>query len=352
MATPAVPIGPPGLGQIAAANGRAYGAAIQSNLLATDPIFAASVTNECGLLMPDYEAKWNTMQATEGHFDFTRLDTMIAWAQAHGRAVRGHALVWHQALPDWVLQALTKGPDRAREVLETHIAHVLIHTRGIIHEWDVVNEPVADPAGSDTPQAGPSVFRDSPWLRALGPDYIPMALRMAKERDRAGRVALNEYGTEEAAPHHIEKRRRLLDLVRGLRKVNAPLDVIGLQGHLQIIQPFSGRDFTQFCLALRNEGVELVVTEMDVREHWKIPDGFAARDAIVADRVKAFLDAALEGGVKTFITWGLQDNYSWLAYTPHVKREDGLEHRGLPLDGQGHRTPYWLAMANAFRRPA
>jgi endo-1,4-beta-xylanase len=352
LPAPLIPSGPPGLGQIAAAHGRAYGAAIQSNLLAADPVFAASVTRECGLLMPDYEAKWSSMQAAEGHFDFTHLDALIRWAQAQGHAVRGNALVWHQSLPDWVLQALTEGPDRARSVLDTHITRVLIHTRGAIREWDVVNEPVADPAGSDTPQAGASIFRDSPWLRALGPDYIPMALRMAKERDRAGRVALNEYGTEEAAPHHIEKRRRLLDIVRGLRKVNTPLDVVGLQGHLQIIQPFSGRDFTQFCLALRNEGVDLVVTEMDVREHWKIPDGFAARDAIVADRVKAFVDAALDGGVKTFITWGLQNNYSWLANTPHVKREDGLEHRGLPLDGLGRRTPYWLAMAEAFRRPA
>jgi endo-1,4-beta-xylanase len=349
---PIIPAGPPGLGQIAAAHGRAFGAAIQSNLLATDPVYAASVSNECGLLMPDYEAKWNTLQAAEGHFNFTHLDGLVAWAQAHGRPVRGHALVWHQSLPDWVMQALIEGPERARSVLETHITRVLIHTRGTIREWDVVNEPVADPAGSDTPQAGSSLFRDSPWLRALGPDYIPIALRMAKERDRAGLVALNEYGTEEAAPHHIEKRRRLLDMVRGLRKVNAPLDVVGLQGHLQIIQPFSGRDFTQFCLALRNEGVALVVTEMDVREHWKVPDGFAARDAIVADRVKAFVDAALDGGVKTFITWGLQNNYSWLATEPHVKRQDGLEHRGLPLDGQGRRTPYWLAMAEALQRPA
>ena len=352
--TPAAPVvssAGPGLGPIAAAHGRMYGAAIQSNLLATDPVFAAAVNGECGLVMPDYETKWGMLQPKEGTFNFGPLDTLLNWARPRSRPVRGHALVWHLDLPDWVTKALGEGADRARAVLDTHITRVLSHTQGSIHDWDVVNEVVADPSGSDTPQTGPGELRDTPWLRALGPDYIAMSLKLAKERDRSVRVALNEYGTEESAPHHFEKRRRLLNLVRSLRKANVPLDAVGLQGHLQMVQPFSGPYFTQFCRLLGNEGVELVVTEMDVREHWKIPDGFAARDKLVADRVKAFVDAALDGGIKTFITWGIEDKYSWLATNPFVKRQDGLEHRGLPLDDDGHRTLYWQAMADALRRP-
>ncbi|WP_254070651.1 endo-1,4-beta-xylanase [Acidisphaera sp. L21] len=340
----------PGLGEIAAKHGRVYGAAIQSHLLAKDPVYAASVTNECGLLMPDYETKMGVLQAKEGTFNFKPLDTLLNWARLHNRPVRGHALVWHLDMPDWVEKALAEGAERAKGILDTHITRVLSHTQGSIHDWDVVNEVVADPSGSDTPQTTPGELRDSPWLKALGPDYIPMALRLAKERDRNVRVALNEYGVEEAAPHHFEKRRRMLNLVRSLRKAGVPLDAVGLQGHLQMVQPFNAQYFTQFCRLLGNEGVELVVTEMDVREHWKIPDGFAARDKLVADRVKSFVDAALEGGVKTFITWGIQDNYSWLATNPFVKRQDGLEHRGLPLDDDGHRTLYWQAMATEFAR--
>jgi endo-1,4-beta-xylanase len=351
-AAPLISSAGPGLGTIASQHGRTFGAAIQSNLLVSDPVYAAAVTAECGLLMPDYETKWGTLQPVEGTFKFGPLDNLLNWARLHGRPVRGHALVWHLDLPDWVTKALAESPDRARAVLDTHISRVLTHTQGSIREWDVVNEVVADPAGSDTPQAGPGELRDSPWLRALGADYIGLALRIAKERDPRIRVALNEYGTEEAAPHHFEKRRRVLNLVRSLRRANVPLDAVGLQGHLQIIQPFSGPFFTQYCRLLAAEGVELVVTEMDVREHWKIPDGFAARDRIVADRVRAFVDAAIDGGIKTFITWGLEDGYSWLATNPYVKRQDGLEHRGLPLDDDGHRKLYWQAMADALRRPA
>jgi endo-1,4-beta-xylanase len=345
-----IPAGPPGLGEIAASRGRRFGAAVQSQRFVEDPAYGPMVDLECGLLMPDYETKMAFLQPKEGVFNFRPVDTLIAWARAHNKPIRGHGLIWHQDLPDWVVQALAQGPDRARALMNTYIGRVFAHTQGEIGEWDVVNEVVADPAGSDTPQTTPGELRDSPWLRALGPDYIPMALRMAKERDPSVRVVLNEYGLEEAAPHHYEKRRRFLNLVRSLRRANVPLDAVGLQGHMQIIQPFSGPPFTEFCRLLRNEGVDLVVTEMDIREHWKIPDGFAARDKIVADRVRAFMDAALDGGIKTFVTWGLEDKYSWLASEVHVKRQDGLEHRGLPLDDDGHRKPYWLAMADAFRR--
>ncbi len=348
---PSIPSGPPGLGAIAASHGRVFGAAVQSQRFATDPAYATMTALECGLLMPDYETKMVFMQPKEGAFTFGPIDGLIAWARLHGKPVRGHGLIWHQDLPDWVVKALGEGPERARALMDNHIGRVLSHTQGEIREWDVVNEVVADPAGSDTPQSGPGELRDSPWLRALGPDYIGMALRMAKQRDPTVRVVLNEYGLEEAAPHHFEKRRRFLNLVRALRRANVPVDAVGLQGHLQMVQPFSGPPFTEFCRLLRAEGVELVVTEMDIREHWKLPDGgIAARDRVVADRIHAFMDAALDGGVKTFVTWGLVDKFSWLASNPRVKRQDGLEHRSLPIDDDGRRKPYWLVMADAFRR--
>jgi endo-1,4-beta-xylanase len=348
---PVIDPGGPGLGQIAASHGRVFGAAAQSQLLATDPGYASIFARECGLLTPDYETKWAVLQSAENHFNFAPLDSLLAWARAYSKPVRGTALVWHEGLPDWVAAAMAESPARARALLNNQIGRVLAHTQGSIRDWDVVNEVVADPAGSDTPQSGPGELRDSPFLRALGPDYIALSLQMAKEINPAIRVSLNEYGTEEAAPHHIEKRRRLLNLVRRLRRANVPLDQVGLQGHLQMVQPFSGPPFTAFCRLLRAEGVELVVTEMDIREHWKLPDGLAARDRAVADRVKAFVDAAIDGGIKTFITWGMQDKYSWLATNKYVKRTDGQEHRGLPLDDAGHRKLYWQAMADALGRP-
>ncbi len=338
---------PQGLAGIAAAHGLAYGAAVQSDLVAADKQYADLIAAQCAVLMPAYEAKFAVLQPKEGKFDFAPLDAVLAWAAANAKTVRGHALVWHQQMPPWALAALDEPAPRARRVMEAHFDAVLAHTKAAIRGWDVVNEVVADPPGSDTPQAS-GELRDSPWLKALGPGYIDLALRLARERDATLRLTLNEYGVEEEAPHCLEKRRRLLALVRRLRKANVPLDAVGIQGHLQMIRPFNPASFTRFCRELRAEGVELLVTEMDVREPWKVPNDYVARDKLVADRISAFVDAGLAGGVKTFLTWGLIDRYSWLVSDPGVNRKDGTQHRGLPFDWEGNPKQYWSAMAHAF----
>ena len=337
-----------GLGGIARSRGFGYGAAAQSAMLRDNPDYARAYRTECALLVPEYEGKWGTVQPQEGKFDFGPLDAMSAWARQNGKAMRGHALIWHHAVPDWLMKALGEGPQRARGVMEAHFTAVLDHTRENMRDWDVVNEVVADPPGSDTPQATGDL-RDTPWLRALGPSYIELALRLARERDPTLRITLNEYGVEEEAPHCLEKRRRLLALVRQLRRAGAPLDAVGMQAHLQMDRPFSGPSFTAFCKELAGEGLQLLITELDVRESWKVPDGYPARDVLVAARVKEFAEAALAGGVKTILTWGLIDRYSWLVSDPGVTRKDGLKHRGLPLDWEGDRKPFWNALAEAFQ---
>ncbi|UFN46982.1 endo-1,4-beta-xylanase [Roseomonas sp. OT10] len=353
QAQPAVPAAPPGrdgpgLGEIARSRDLAYGAAAQGGRLVNETDYARAYEVEAALLVPEYEGKWAALQPTEGRFDFGPLETLTGWATAKRKAVRGHALVWHQDLPAWTQAALAEGPRRARGVLEAHMTAVLARTRTTIRDWDVVNEPVADPPGSDTPQAT-GELRDTPWLRALGPTYPALALRLARERDPTLRLVLNEYGVEEEAPHCLEKRRRLLALVRAIRKEGAPLDAVGMQAHLQMDRPFDPASFTAFCQELRAEGLELLVTELDMRESWQVPEGYPARDKLVAERIKAFTEAALAGGVKTFLTWGLRDVDSWLVKDPGVARKDGLHHRGLPLDWEGNRKPFWEAMANAFR---
>jgi len=336
-----------GLWEIARGRGITFGAAVQANLLASDKAYEAAFAREAGLLVPEFEAKWSTLQPKEGEFDFTQLDAILQWGQARGRATRGHALVWHDAFPQWAVDALAEGAPRARAVIGTHIARVLSTTRLRIRDWDVVNEPIADPPGSDTPQAE-GELRDSPFLRALGPSYIETAFRMAREQDPTLRLVLNEYGVEEDTPWATEKRRRLLELVRRLVRARVPIDAVGIQAHLQMDRPFNPQVFSEFVSALRAEGLAVLVTELDIREATSVPDDYVARDRLVAERVGAFLSSALEGGVKTILTWGLVDRYSWLVTEPAVGRRDGKLHRGLPLDWEYNRKEMWRAMARLF----
>ncbi|MBP0447107.1 endo-1,4-beta-xylanase [Roseomonas sp. SSH11] len=338
---------PPGLWQIARDRGFSFGAAVQANLLRTDPLYAAAYEGEVGVLVPEFEAKWSSLQPREGEFTFAELEAIVLWGQARGRTTRGHALVWHDAFPAWALAALSESPARARSVMAAHIARVLSTTRRHIRDWDVVNEPIADPPGSDTPQAD-GELRNSPFLRALGPSYIETAFRLAREQDATLRLVLNEYGVEEDTPWAEEKRRRLLVLVRDLLRRKVPIDAVGIQAHLQMNRPFSPAVFAGFVRSIRAEGLSVIVTELDIREADAVPEDFVARDRLIAERIAAFMNSAIEAGVRTFLTWGLVDRYSWLVTEPAVTRRDGRHHRGLPLDWEYNRKEMWHAMARGF----
>jgi endo-1,4-beta-xylanase len=336
--------------EIAASRGLTYGCAVTGRLIAEEPDFAALVAQEAAVVVPEYEGKFAALQPEEGRFDFAPLDAVTAWALHFRKQVRGHALVWHQDLPDWARNALSEGPRRARGVMETHVERVLQATRARIRDWDVVNEPVANPPGSDVPEpAGNSGdLRDTPWLRALGPDYVALAFLAARERDAALRLTLNDYGVEADTPWAEEKRRRLLRLLRSLRARNVPIDAVGIQAHLQLREPFRPDVFRDFVRQIRALDLQVLVTELDVREHRPPQGDFVARDAAVALRVHSFLSAALEGGVRTVLTWGISDRWSWLHREQAVALAAGDVHRGLPYDWELRRKQMWRAMARAF----
>lgn len=129
-----------GLAAIAARHGGFYGAATGSRLLAQDASLARAFAAECGLLVPEREAKWDPVPPALDRYDFFGLDRLAAFTEAHGMLFRGHCLVWHRGVPDWLPEALRAGDPRA--TLEGYVATVLGRYRGRVHSWDVVNEAV------------------------------------------------------------------------------------------------------------------------------------------------------------------------------------------------------------------
>ncbi|MCW8088371.1 endo-1,4-beta-xylanase [Sabulicella glaciei] len=342
--------GRPTLREAARGRGLVFGTAVQSQMLATDAGLRALAQREAELWVPAWEAKWGPVQPEEGRFEFAPLRALLQLAQPSGQRLRGHCLVWHEANPPWLAPALAEGPARARRVLEEHFRVVLGTTAPAMRDWDVVNEFIANPPGSDNPSASPGDLRDTPWLRALGPGYVELALRTARQLDRTLRLTLNDYGVEADTPPAAEKRARLLRQVRGLLDRGAPLDAIGIQAHLQMREPFRPEPFITFCQELRSMGLAVLVTELDIREPDVLAPNVPTRDQAVADYIGRFVSAALEGGVRTILTWGLADRESWLVSTPSVARADGATTRGLPFDDALRPKPFRDALLDAFAR--
>jgi endo-1,4-beta-xylanase len=306
----------------AANNGLLFGAATMTQILQSDGDFAREFARQCGLLVPENELKWETVEPEPGHFDFAAADYLADFAASNGMLFRGHCLAWHQQTPNWAGNG-TK--EQVTAQLTRHISETVGHYAGHVHSWDVVNEAVEPNDGRS------DGLRSNRWLRALGPDYIDLAFRAAAEADPNAMLVLNDYDMECDSADAYLRRAAVLQLLTRLKAKGTPVHALGIQAHL------SGSDFrfstTQlkaFMKAVADLGLKILITELDVRDN-HLPADIATRDEAVASVYQQFLSTVLEEpAVAAILTWGLSDRYTWLG--AFAKRDDGKPVRPLPLD--------------------
>jgi endo-1,4-beta-xylanase len=343
-AAPAIGAGPDGfsLRELAARRGLRWGAAIEPQVADGDPPFAALIRRQCAVLAPENAMKWTALRPAPGRFDFAAADRVVALARAQGAAVHGHCLVWHEAMPGWLIEALN--PDDGESLLGDHIRGVVGRYAGQVRSWDVVNE------GVERNDRRPDGLRVSPWLRALGPGYIDLAFHLAHQADPAARLAFADYGLEyDDVRWMVEKRGTMLEVLGGLLGRGAPVHALAIQGHLDGARPASfGVGLKDFLRRVADLGLEIYVTELDVNDQ-SVPGDPPVRDQIVAGVYRAFLDRVLrEPAVKMVNTWGLSDRHT--SKTTFFPRADGQPVRPLPFDSDLKPKPAAYAIADALVR--
>lgn len=326
----------PGLRVSAERRGRFYGAAAQSWQL-EDRAFAQALAFEANMLVPENELKWDALRPSREVFDFHGYARLAAFAQAHGLAMRGHALVWHESNPAWLGGALkTASRAEAEKILRDHIARVVLETKPHIAEWDVVNEAL-DPRSSRE-----DGLRETLWLKALGQDYVALAFRAASEANPDLRLVYNDYGLERGDGYGEAKRRAALRLLDRLLARGVPVHGLGLQSHLRVDRPLGGQAFTDFLDRARCMGLEVSVTELDLR-YGNLSGDSEDKDAYAQDYLRSYIELVQQGAsLRTLLTWGLSDRYSWL-------RQDDEAARGmLPLDASLGRAAMWGTLRESW----
>src|SRR5271170_3092301 len=106
--------------------------------------------------------------------------------------MRAHTLVWHNSNPKWLAPALTDVAT-ATAILQEHITRTVSETAPLIRNWDVVNEAL------DPRSPREDGLRETLWLKALGPDYIPLAFRTAHEANPDAKLVYNDFRLEEGS---------------------------------------------------------------------------------------------------------------------------------------------------------
>ena len=125
----------PGLHSRAEAKGMFFGTAVDHVLFHEDPAYMARVQAECGMLVGENVFKWEFVQPAPDKFTFEEADALMAYAARHRLRARGHTLVWHGAMPDWLKADLS--PATGERLLTTHIGTVTRHFRHRLVQWDV-----------------------------------------------------------------------------------------------------------------------------------------------------------------------------------------------------------------------
>ncbi len=327
------------LGVIAAASGYLYGAAAAS-VIEHDPGYRDLYITQTKLITTDTALKIGTIAPQPGPKNFKPADRLLAFGITHDISVRGHCLIWNEWVPAWVKNMST---DERRAFFNSYIDDVIARYSGKLHSWDIVNEPFWPG------HHAPGDFRMGPWYDAFGPDYIRHAFERAARLDPNTKFVLNEAQTERDDELGLTIRRGLLKLVADLKHAGVKLDVVGLQGHLQPQYPHDPGRFAAFLHQLAGLGVDIYITEFDVRDDI-FPDDIEARDKAVARTAQQFLGTTLRNqAVKAVITWELADNYSFYAGIWRQKNPMSARiPRPLPYDDQLQRKPMWYAMAQAF----
>lgn len=323
----------------ATARGLLVGCAVAPEHLDGEPQYASTVAEQASILVPENALKWAALRPTPDQFDFRRADDILVFALSHGQKMRGHNLCWHEALPSWFASTVTR--QNAARFLTQHILTVAGRYAGKLHSWDVVNEAI------DPKSPRPDGLRESPWLELIGPGYIELAFRAARQADPSALLTYNDYGIELDTPEHIEKRGQVMMLVRRMQARGVPIDAVGVQSHLAVGDA-PGEGLQHFVRELRAMGLQVFITEMDVNDR-KIDGTVAERDAAVARVYHDYLTLMmLEPNVTALLTWGITDRYTWLDHLPHASRADGKPERPLPFDYDYYPTPAFFAERDAI----
>jgi len=310
----------------AALSGRYFGAALDPDLFDEQP-YVQLAREQFSAVTPENAMKWAVVEPKRGVFDWHAADKLVAFAKANDQKIRGHNLIWHEQLPDWLTSG-TFTPTALRQLMIDHVTLETGRYRGAIYAWDVVNEPFADDGA----------WRPSIWFQAMGPDYVEIALHAAHAADPGAKLYINDYNVESAGP----KMRALHDLVASLKRKAAPLDGVGFESHF--VAGKAPDDMRGVMQKFADLGVDVAVTELDLR--MKLPPDAKSLDAQAADYAKVIGACVNVKRCVGVSTWGVTDAHSWI---PSFFSGYGA---ALPFDEKYKPKPAFFAAIEALTRGA
>jgi endo-1,4-beta-xylanase len=342
----------------AAPKGLRIGAALnQRQSDGQDEVAVEIVSRHFNQVSPENLLKWGPVHPEPDRYEFAPADRYVEFGRSRGMFVVGHVLLWHQQTPAWAF-AGEGGKKLDRETalrrLKSHIDAVAGRYKGRIGGWDVVNEALEEDG----------TLRKTPWLEAIGEDFVEKAFEYAHAADPQAELYYNDYNLWKPA-----KRDAAIRLVQRLKAKGLRVDALGEQAHWGIDDPPLAA-IDEMLAAMRQAGLAVHITELDMDvlprdpEMWgadlskkaKIkaatniyPDGLPpAMQEKLARRYADVFGLVLKHGVARVTFWGVSDAHTWLHNFPIP----GRVNYPLLWDREGRPKPALDAVVEVLKKGA
>jgi endo-1,4-beta-xylanase len=267
------------------------------------------------------EMKWRYWENASNTVKNTRL-TQVAWMRNNGMDVRGHVLAWGDQ-STWPNDfAASDSLEFLKQRIEGHIKALAGRqgVRGVLREWDVLNEPVNVLHLRDK-------FRGRPGY-PTGEEIYDEIFRWAHEADPDAKLYINEYNTVNGAGTSWGNsvRDRYLTLIRRLIDNGVPINGIGLQGHVSPTHAPSMPNLLVALDAYAATGLRIAITEYDYTD----PScAIKANEQMAANYLRDFLTMIYSHrSVDSFTMWGFWDQAHWRCDSPMYRENWTLKPSG------------------------
>ena len=260
------------------------------------------ILREFDNITSEYEMKMDKMYPSKGTYDFTAVDKIVKYATDNNLNLHGHALIWHNSVPDWVTNF--SGTNAEFEtMIKDYITTVVTRYKGKVKSWDVVNEAVDD--GSGNP------LRNTIFKQKLGDDYIKKCYQWARDADPACKLFYNDYNFASSS----SKRVAIFKIADDLKKDNL-IDGLGAQMHISYKGP-SASNIQEVVDGTVSRNLLMHFSELDIQAN---PDNdltsltlerAIAQQNKYKEVVKIF-NAIPVANQYALTVWGMRDSESWL----------------------------------------
>ncbi|KAI1474102.1 glycoside hydrolase family 10 protein [Daldinia eschscholtzii] len=252
-------------------------------------------TDEFGQTTPTNGQKWLFTEPERGVFNFTEGDIVASIAAENDQLLRCHTLVWHSQLAPWVEEGVWT-LEELRLIIVEHITQLMGHYKGQCYAWDVVNEALNEDG----------TYRESVFYNVLGEEFIKLTFSTAAEIDPSAKLYYNDYNLESPGA----KSEGAIRIVKLLQEAGIRIDGVGMQAHLVASRAPTLDQQTAVMESYGALGVEVALTELDVRVEMPINEtSMAWQSEVYKNSTRACVQVAACVGVTI---WDFYDPFSWV----------------------------------------